>query len=73
MNLLGTIFRSGSIHIWSSNGCFQQRDGVSGSSHSLIVTLTDVLLIDFGPQRRSRAHRLKIYQTGPTEAVNTED
>lgn len=55
MNLLGTIFRSGSIHIWSSNGCFQRRDGVSGSSHTLTVTLADVLLIDFGPRRRCKS------------------
>lgn len=55
MNLLGTIFRSGSIHIWSSNGCFQRRDGVLGSSHTLTVTLADVLLIDSGPRWRCKS------------------
>lgn len=62
MNLLGTIFRGGSIHIWSSNGCFQRRDGAAGSSHTLTVTLADALLIDFGRRwgRRRRCGQIGI-------------
>lgn len=71
MNLLGSIFRSGSIHIWSSNGCFQRHDGVSGSSHTFTVTLADVHLIDFGPRWGCKSTQPGIYQTAaPKGAEN---
>lgn len=69
MNLLGTIFRSGSIHIWGSNGCFQRRDGVSGSLHTLTVTLADVHLIEFGPRSGCKSTQPGIYQTAAPKGV----